>query len=52
MAKRFDVAVIGAGMAGASLAELEALLRRGGQILGWEHLGELQEMLKRAKRGI
>lgn len=38
--------------AGASLAELEGLLQRGGQILGWEHLGELQEMLKRARRGI
>ncbi|KIH89809.1 hypothetical protein SPBR_00812 [Sporothrix brasiliensis 5110] len=34
---------------GASVAELEALVQRGSQTLGWGNLGELEEMLKCAQ---
>lgn len=37
---------------GGSVGELEVLLERGGLSLGWEHLGALEEILKRARRGV
>ncbi|KAL1895615.1 hypothetical protein Sste5346_005084 [Sporothrix stenoceras] len=48
-----DGDLLGGTVTGASVAELEVLLQRGGQVLGWGHLGALQEVLQSvAGRGL